>query len=137
MNITEISDLLSRVTLRCLEKDFTININKDERYWKPISRMGNGEKESRTYIQISYESMCNKTHTVDTWKGRKFYLSEYMTQDEVIKTAYAAFEAAIKHEVMEGFKVDGIILFNPHINFEELLLISNREIRRNDIKKLN
>jgi hypothetical protein len=31
---------------------------------------------------------------------------------------------------MEGFKVDNIILFNPHINFEELLKISDKEITR-------
>lgn len=53
-----------------------------------------------------------------------------MTADEIVKTVYAAFEAAIKHEVMEGFKVDGIVLFNPHVDFEELLKISHKEIQR-------
>lgn len=53
-----------------------------------------------------------------------------MTDDEVVKTAYCAFEAAVKHEVMEGFKVDGKILFNPHMNFEALLSISDKEIYR-------
>lgn len=53
-----------------------------------------------------------------------------MTNDEIAKTAYVAFESAIKHEIMEGFKVDGIILFNPHVNFEALLGVSDQEIRR-------
>jgi hypothetical protein len=53
-----------------------------------------------------------------------------MTDDEIIKTSYGAFKAAVEHEVMEGFKVDGIILFNPHVNFEELLKISHKEIKR-------
>ena len=53
-----------------------------------------------------------------------------MTDDEIIKTCYAAFDACVKHEIMEGFKVDGKMLFNPHINFEALLTISDKEITR-------
>jgi hypothetical protein len=53
-----------------------------------------------------------------------------MTDDEVVKTAYVAFEAAVKHEILEGFKVDGKILFNPHVNFEALLTVSDKEVFR-------
>lgn len=52
------------------------------------------------------------------------------TDDEIVKTVYAAFELTVKHEIMEGFKVDGTELFNPHLNFEELIKISNREVSR-------
>jgi hypothetical protein len=53
-----------------------------------------------------------------------------MPADEIMKTAYGAFKMAVEHEAMEAFKVDGIILFNPHINFEELLKVSHKEIKR-------
>jgi hypothetical protein len=53
-----------------------------------------------------------------------------MSSDEIIKTCYVCFEQAVKHEVMECFKVDNKILFNPHINFEELLKVSDKEISR-------
>ncbi len=82
------------------------------------------------FVQIIYVSNCTKTNQQSEWRGRKWYISEYMTQDEVVKTVYAAFEASVKHEIMEGFKVDGITLFNPHVNFEELLKISHKEIKR-------
>lgn len=55
-----------------------------------------------------------------------------MTDDEIVKTAWCAFEAAVKHEIMEGFKVDGKILFNPHLNFEALLSISHLEVKRKE-----
>jgi hypothetical protein len=84
----------------------------------------------RVYIQIQYEAPCTKTGIKENWKGRKWYLSEHMTDDEVIKTAYAALEATVKHEIMEGFKVDGKILFNPHVSFEALLSISDQEVSR-------
>lgn len=125
--LTRVKALLSRVELKCLEKTFNILIKYDDKYTQNF--VGN-EKYGRIYIQLEYNSACNKGEENDYWKGRKWYLSEYMTDDEIIKTCYAAFEACVKHEIMEGFKVDGKMLFNPHINFEELLLISSKEITR-------
>lgn len=129
--LERVQQLLSRVQLKCLEKTFNILIKYDDKYTikdgffdGPIFYNG------RVYIQLEYNSSCNKDGQNDYWKGRKWYLSEHMTDDEIIKTCYAAFEACIKHETMEGFKVDGKMLFNPHINFEALLSISDQEITR-------
>lgn len=94
-------------------------------------------EHGRIFLQVIYLAPCTKTAEVLQWRGRKWYLSEYMTEDEIIKTAYAAFEAAVKHEIMEGFKVDGIVLFNPHVDYRELLQISNREIRRQEKEKID
>lgn len=114
----DLLDLLMRVEAKCLGKEFAYRIANDQK---------GGD---RLFLQVMYSAPCTKGGEVDLWKGRKWYLSEHMTDDEIIKTAYAAFEAAVKHEIMEGFKVDGKILFNPHVNFEELLKISDREIKR-------
>jgi hypothetical protein len=116
--VKRVSTLLSRIQMSCVGKDFSLIFNED------VIHGG------RVYIQIKYESPCSKTGEIETWKGRKYYLSEFMSDDEIVKTCYVAFEQCIKHEVMEGFKVDGTILFNPHVNFEELLKISNKEVKR-------
>lgn len=86
--------------------------------------------EPRVFIQYMYEAPDTKTGEMNTWKGGKWYLSRHMTDDEIIKKAYLAFRTCIEHEVLESFKVDGVILFNPHVNFEELLKISHKEIKR-------
>jgi len=91
-------------------------------------------RKGRLYLQFSYKAPCTKTSIVSDWKGRKWYLSSHMTEDEVIKTAYAAFQACINHEIMEGFKVDNIILFNPHVSYKELLKVSHKEIKREIIE---
>ena len=119
-----VEKLVNRITLTCLDKKFDILYDYDQ-------KSGN-----RVYIQISYHSQCTKTGNFDYWKGRKWYLSDHMTDDEIVKTVYCAFEAAVKHEIMEGFKVDNKILFNPHIDFEELLKISDKEVFRNATSKL-
>ena len=111
-------NITSRISMNLFGKEFSINTSRD-------LRGGN-----RIFVQVYYNAPCTNTGEDQEWKGRKYYLSEFMTDDEIVKTCYVAFEQAVKHEVMEGFKVDGIILFNPHINFEELLKISHKEVKR-------
>jgi len=121
-SLKEIRKLLSRIKSQCLGKEFTIRCEVDNKF-----------DAGRLFLQVCYKAHCNKTGGEQEWHGRKFYLSDYMTDDEIVKTTYVAFESAVKHEVMEGFTVDGIVLFNPHINFEELLKISHEEVSRKSI----
>lgn len=116
--IDRVLKLADRCSLNCFGVNFKLRVETDLKYG------------GRPFIQIIYNAVCSKTGNIENWNGRKWYLSGYMTDDEIIKTIYAAFKSSIEHEIMEGFKVDGKILFNPHVNFEELLKISDREITR-------
>lgn len=118
--------LLGRISCEVLGKQFRLKAYHDK-IFKGVNPL---EEEPRIFIQVEYEAPCSKTGFNDTWKGGKHYLSDYMTDDEIVKKAWVAFEQAVKHEVMEGFKVDNLTLFNPHVNFEELLKISEREVVR-------
>ncbi len=116
--LTEIKALVGRITTEVLGVTFKIEVHEDKIHG------------GRLYLQVTYTAPCSKTGNAEEWKSGKNYLSEFMTPDEVIKKAYVTFEQAVKHEVMEGFKVDNIILFNPHTNFEDLLKVSSKEITR-------
>ncbi len=124
LSFIEINALIKRLELQVFGVVFKVRCEVDNKY----------DDSGRVFIQIVYNAKCNKSNEVQEWHGRKYYLSEHMTEDEVVKTAYSAFEASVKHETMEGFKVDGVVLFNPHVNFEELLKVSNKEIKRDEIK---
>ena len=117
--IENILKITSRISLSAMGIPFKIRVEHDNEF-------ANG----RIFVQITYDSPCSKTGEVMEWHGRKWYLSKHMTTDEVVKTCYAAFEACVKHEVMEGFKVDDKPLFNPHVSFESLLEISDQEVMR-------
>ena len=121
-SLIQMRELLKRVKMTLFDKEFTIRCEVDNKF-----------DAGRIFLQVVYNSKCNKSGVEQEWHGRKFYLSDYMTNDEIIKTSYVAFESAVKHEIMEGFTVDGIVLFNPHVSFEELLKISNKEIKREDV----
>jgi len=125
VDILDVQFLINRITVSCLEKSFTILVREDVKYGK------------RLFLQIEYVSVCNKTGREETWKGRKHYLSSHMTEDEVVKTAYVAFKQTVEHEIMEGFKVDGTIPFNPHIDYKALLEVSHKEVtRETDLKTI-
>ena len=118
--LEKVHEITDKISMNLLGKEFTLRVEVD-----------NENPNGRVFLQVVYMAPCTKTRTMAKWKGRKWYLSTHMTDDEIVKTAYAAFEAAVKHEVMEGFKYDNVIVFNPHVNFQELLKISSNEIFRN------
>ncbi|RPE05525.1 hypothetical protein EGT74_24385 [Chitinophaga lutea] len=120
MKIETVKAFCSYITMSVFGAAFQLRIERD------CKDTING----RIFLQVTYEAPCTKTGDIQTWHGRKWYLSEHMTYDEIVKTAYAAFEAAVKHEVMEGFKFDGKVVFNPHVNYEALLSITDNEVSR-------
>lgn len=122
----KVRDLVKHITLSIFNIKPHIIVEFDKTY-----------PETRIYLQVLYNAPCTKTGEVQEWSGRKWYVSDYMTEDEIVKTAWCAFEAAVKHEVMEGFKFDGVIVFNPHVNFRALLGVSHMEVKRESIEKGN
>lgn len=127
MTLEQVEQLCSMITMKCLGNDtFTLRVEKDKK----------DSVTGRVFLQVVYIAPCIKTEWSKEFHGRKFYLSTHMTQDEVVKTAFLAFKLAVEHEIMEGFSVGGKTLFNPHVDFTELLAISHREVTRDEpIKK--
>lgn len=121
--LASVRELTQHIKFNIFEKEFFLSSDVD--------KINGG----RVFIQVYYIAPCNKTNEVKQWKGGKHYLSTYMTEDEIVKRCYVAFEATVKHEIMEGFTFDDVVVFNPHVNFRELLKISHLEVsRQNNIQ---
>lgn len=78
------------------------------------------------YAQV-YEpdSVDNVTGEAMTWYGRKWLLSEHMTDAEIVQTVFKAVMTAVEHEVREQFLYKGQSVFDPHYDLEKLV-----ELRR-------
>lgn len=87
-------------------------------------------EDGRHFIQWQYHAFDHDSRKHKLFKSRKWYLSDHMLEDEIIKTIYLAYEVCCKHEIMHGFKINGCQLFNPHVNYKELLAVSHKEIKR-------
>lgn len=78
----------------------------------------------RAYLQVRDDNArCNQTGAPTSWGGRKWLLSEHMTETEVVKTALKAVLSAVEHEALENFKYQGQTIFDPHIRVEDLARI--------------
>ena len=72
---------------------------------------------SPLYLQCRFnaENACNPG-IIETQACRKWVLSEWMTDSEIIQTAFLAVKTAEMHEIHEQFKYDGVPVFNPHLD---------------------
>jgi hypothetical protein len=78
----------------------------------------------RFWLQLAY--LIDR----EPFKGRKWMLSPHMLDDEIVKTVWLAFEAAVKHELLEGFRFSGERVFNPHTPFTKFIEASRTEVFR-------
>lgn len=86
--------------------------------------------DGRIFLQWTYEAPCVKTREVKEWRCAKHYLSAHMTEDELVKTAFAAGVRAMEHEAREHFTYKGRRLFNPHLSIDTLARVCDEESDR-------
>ena len=54
-------------------------------------------------------------------KGGKHYVSKHAIDSEVIFKGFKACKDFATHELHKAFRVDGVQVFDPHVDFESLL----------------
>ena len=97
------------------------------RDWKFLQgQMGDG-----SFIQASWQGEDSDTGQPCLLKGRKWYISPFSVDDEVVKTCWLAVELALRHEAMEEFHFCGRAPFHPHNDVFKLLDV--QKVYRNDI----
>ncbi|AXQ68821.1 hypothetical protein HOU00_gp304 [Caulobacter phage CcrPW] len=83
----------------------------------------------KPYLQIICEDgVDTKTGEAVSWKGRKWDLSYYATDTEIVQTAWAAVQRALIHEASEMFKFKDAAIYDRHISVHRLVdLIAGAE----------
>jgi hypothetical protein len=71
------------------------------------------------------------TQPIKNWSSRKWYLSQHMTESELVQTAFAAALQAEEHEAREAFAYRRQRIFNPHISVNALMQVCHQlEVRQ-------
>lgn len=79
-------------------------------------------EEPNYYLRVvSPNGVCNRTGQEVPWKGRKWRLSQFMTDGEVVGTAFMAYLTALEHEAREQFTFDGVSVFDSHVDIHKLV----------------
>jgi hypothetical protein len=89
------------------------------------------EESGRLYLQVWEETLIvNSGGECGIIKGRKWALSEHMTDGEVVQTAFLACKVYGEHELREAFTYKWSQIFNPHLDLETMIENANhREVR--------
>lgn len=102
MNIETAQALVDRIQY----KDWTLRLAPFE------------EGGEHFYLQVRSADVCNVSGDKIEWGGRKWHISRFMTDGEVVLTALKAVLTAEEHEAREKFLFDGEMIFHPHPNVE-------------------
>ena len=63
---------------------------------------------------------------------RKWYISRFSTDTEIIRTAWLAVQQAVMHEVSESFSYNNVRLFDPHsdyVSLSEYMINAPQDVR--------
>lgn len=90
--------------VRYKDFDFTVQLDNGTRY----------------FMQVCWNGIDAVTGEPRRCKGRKWWLSDYMTRSEVIQTALAAVLVIEEHEAREEFKYKGLAVYGPHYDVDQL-----------------
>jgi len=109
--------------------DIVCNITFDYKHenWKLMIFKDKANNGGRPYVQVYANGVDQHTGNPMDWTGRKWYLSEHMCRNEIVRTAHKAFRAAMEHEVDEMFKYKGVAIYNPHLDPDKLVEFASKQ----------
>jgi len=77
------------------------------------------------YIQLRYIEPCIITGEPGLQSGRKWYVSRWSAENEVVQTVLKAALTSAEHMVREHFYYKGVRIFNPHLSLAALTELAN------------
>lgn len=87
------------------------------------------------FLRVEFKTPNTETQDDASWKGRKWLLSERMTDSEIVQTAFKAVLTAEEHETREQFKYHGQAVLAPHHNLNEVAAMMAHGQLSSDIRK--
>ena len=72
-------------------------------------------------LQWEFAAPDNETGATSVQRGRKWFVSQHVIPDEIVKTAWLGVELALRHEAMEDFRYKKVAIFHPHTDVESLV----------------
>lgn len=95
-----------------------------------VGEMGNG-----AYVQVRYYEKCILTGDLQLQCARKWYISLYSTESEIVETCFKALRISNEHVLKEHFTYKGRRVFSPH--FDVAARIELCDAKRYDAREPN
>lgn len=89
-----------------------------------------GGDDSRRYMQVRFMAPDADTGKPEMQFCRKWFLSPYMTETEVVNTCLNAVQSAMQHEIREFFTYEDVRVYDPHTSIRALMAASQQQEKR-------
>lgn len=86
--------------------------------------------ENAWLLWAEFERPDTHTGKVGVGRGRDEIVRSGAWESGVIKTCWLLVELLVRHELMEGFRVDGLRVFDPHNSIADLQLAQQEGTRK-------
>ncbi len=77
-----------------------------------------GRKGDNFYLQVQYMEEDVDTGKLEKQKARKWLISPYATETEIVETAFKACRTSMDHVLKEHFLYSGRRVYSPHFSIE-------------------
>lgn len=107
---------IERIVKRCSFPgfDFDVGIHDPSQWNSPF------------YLQVvCKDGVDTATGEPASWKGRKWQLSHWMTDTEIVQTAWLAVQRALMHEACELFRFDDVAIYDRHLSVHKLVELAS------------
>lgn len=75
-------------------------------------------------LQIHYMEADIETGNIELQKSRKHYVSPFMTETEIVDTAFYAVMRSMEHTTREHFLYKGELVKSPHFHIDAILAVA-------------
>jgi len=69
-------------------------------------------------LQLTYDETCVVSGRVEKQHTRKWYISPFSTETEIVETAWAAVQRSVLHQAAEWFRYCGARVYSPHLSID-------------------
>lgn len=109
-----LAEIISDISL---PENFSIIVAKDREIPNNLGRW---------YFQIRCWRRDVITNDYGYGYGGKAYLSEHMTESELVQVVFGLYKGYVEHEARETFQYQGYRVFGPHISVQALKTVARK-----------
>lgn len=125
----DIAKTLDRISMgpSCLDMGWEWEIEPVVRYADMIPRNRKHEGIIPLHghnIRCSFQRPDTATGAIGRGFGRWWFVEADASESAIIKTAWLAMRQIVDHEMYEAFRVDGVRVFDPHVDVDDLVEIN-------------
>jgi len=108
-------EMLKKIVSKIKYKDWTFHLDKMEKGF---------------YVQVRFNEADIRSGKIELQHGRKWYISPFVTEDEIVRTCFLAVLTASEHEIREQFSFENNLVFGPHIAVKSLVGVASKKVLR-------